>query len=461
MMLFRVVVVYIFLLSVNAITTDENDSQKIIEKISSALAFQNGNNVTYQSLCGTYSCCNINPENKCSISEMTKDKSTLVFPGGETRCIYSYSTPYAFQVIPGSTDKVLFYFQSGGACWDRISNKMSLCTSNISPQSLQGVFSRDLSKNLHADYTVIHAMYCSGDVWAGNVTQTYNDDKGIPITQKGIINAQAALDWLVEQQANGFLASELSMLSIMGSSAGSLGAQVWTDRILSTVKHTHAVVVPDSYVGVFPPNTAATLMYDYGLCASGLLSLSLTKKCNAKTIAVQDIMLSNLRSYPQVPFAFIQSKIDDIQQLFFVALGVTLNSTQKVIIPTEFYLEVNKMFAVYNRLPNFITYLVDGDKHCFTPESGYYESDGVGYSDNNGPLNNNTIMLSEWMNQLVDITTTTTSSGNSNDIQTGCVGEVKTPSPPTPPKEEEDSLQSPNNRNSYCSSLVFPKTLQV
>jgi hypothetical protein len=53
----------------------------------------------------------------------------------------------------------------------------------------------------------------------------------------------------VEQQANGFLASELSMLSIMGSSAGSLGAQVWTDRILSTVKHSRAVVVPDSYVG--------------------------------------------------------------------------------------------------------------------------------------------------------------------------------------------------------------------
>jgi len=63
------------------------------------------------------------------------------------------------------------------------------------------------------------------------------------------------LDWLVEQQANGFLASELSMLSIMGSSAGSLGAQVWTDRILSTVKHSRAVVVPDSYVGTSTRST--------------------------------------------------------------------------------------------------------------------------------------------------------------------------------------------------------------
>lgn len=229
----------------------------------------------------------------------------------------------------------------------------------------------------------------------------------------------------------------------------------------------------------------APLVYDYGLCSSGLLNLALTKKCNAKSISVQDIMLNNLRAYPHVPFAFVQSKIDNVQQMFFIALGVliccirllfkyknsddgsiqvTLNSTQKVIVPAEFYFELNKMFAIYNRLPNFITYLVDGDKHCFTQESGYYESDGVGYSDNNGPLNNNTIMLSEWMNQLVD-SSSSNANKNSIDLQTECIGEVKTPSPPSPPLSEEDgnplSFQSANSRNDYCSSLVFPKTLVV
>ena len=50
-------------------------------------------------LCTLYSCCNITTGESCSISNMPKDQTTLVLPGGETRCIYSYSTPFAFQVI--------------------------------------------------------------------------------------------------------------------------------------------------------------------------------------------------------------------------------------------------------------------------------------------------------------------------------------------------------------------------
>lgn len=94
---------------------------------------------------------------------------------------------------------------------------MSLCLSNVEPQSLQGVFSRDSSVNSYAQHTIIHISYCSGDVFGideliinssyltlftnsyiscwvgGNVTQSYNDNNGQPIVQKGIINAQSAV----------------------------------------------------------------------------------------------------------------------------------------------------------------------------------------------------------------------------------------------------------------------------
>ena len=36
---------------------------------------------------------------RCSLRDMQRDEDSLVFPGGETRCIFSYSRPYAFQVI--------------------------------------------------------------------------------------------------------------------------------------------------------------------------------------------------------------------------------------------------------------------------------------------------------------------------------------------------------------------------
>lgn len=65
--------------------------------------------------------CELSVDESCDISDMPADQSTIVSPGGMTRCIYSTSTPYSFQVVPGNTEKLLVYFQGGGACWDKIS----------------------------------------------------------------------------------------------------------------------------------------------------------------------------------------------------------------------------------------------------------------------------------------------------------------------------------------------------
>ncbi len=49
-------------------------------------------------MCSGVNCCTIGSGEACSLTSMPKDQTTLVMPGGETRCIYSYSTPFAFQV---------------------------------------------------------------------------------------------------------------------------------------------------------------------------------------------------------------------------------------------------------------------------------------------------------------------------------------------------------------------------
>ena len=51
-----------------------------------------------KALCDQYDCCNVTESQSCGISSMPRDETTLVLPGGETRCIFSYSTPFAFQV---------------------------------------------------------------------------------------------------------------------------------------------------------------------------------------------------------------------------------------------------------------------------------------------------------------------------------------------------------------------------
>lgn len=53
---------------------------------------------TKSELCNQYNCCDISETDSCAITDMKKDEINLVFPGGETRCIFDSSTPYAFEV---------------------------------------------------------------------------------------------------------------------------------------------------------------------------------------------------------------------------------------------------------------------------------------------------------------------------------------------------------------------------
>ena len=136
-------------------------------------------------ICSKYPCCYMDSGDNCALQDMPKLPSTVVFPGGQTRCIFSDSTDYAFQVWPGATDKLLFYFQGGGACWDQSSTSPApLCYTDISAQETHGVFDREDPTNKFSEYTIVHLMYCSGDMFVGNVVRPYNDSNGVPVTQR-------------------------------------------------------------------------------------------------------------------------------------------------------------------------------------------------------------------------------------------------------------------------------------
>jgi recombinational DNA repair protein RecR len=72
----------------------EKESRQTIQNHINSLTPKLGKNI-----CDGQTCCNVTSTEKCSISSMTRDQSTLVLPGGDTRCIYSTSTPFAFQVF--------------------------------------------------------------------------------------------------------------------------------------------------------------------------------------------------------------------------------------------------------------------------------------------------------------------------------------------------------------------------
>lgn len=340
-----------------------------------------------------------------------------------------------------------------GACWDRVSTGLGFCTSDVSPQSLIGVFDRDDVRNNFRDYTVVQALYCSGDVWGGNVTQKYDDADGVPVQQMGLTNAQATVDWVLAQQASGALAKTFSNLVVMGCSAGSVGTQLWSKVLLSTFKYQIAAVVPDSYAGVFPPDSQGPLIRSFGYCTWNKITKSLLPKCLAGQLTLQDINNVNQAAYPRVPFGFIESKTDNVQMEFYVAIGLTTPKTSGKITPANFYNNVTSIFGSYNKQrSNFVTYLVDGFNHCFTNKALYYDANCL---NPKGSKEGNTCLeLYEWTGSFP--------LSSSGKISTQCQGQVQPTSSVTAVALLRGATAFVASRNStkttYCSATVVPKT---
>jgi hypothetical protein len=301
-----------------------------------------------------------------------------------------------------------------------------------------GIFDRESNLNAFKSYTVVNVLYCSGDVFAGNTVRPYTDSQGKPVVQVGINNAQSALDWVKRQMTSGGLASELSNLVVMGCSAGSIGAQLWAKQVLTSLKWQKAAVVPDSYAGVFPADTLGPLIYDYGFCSSGFLSPELYQKCINKELDLQEALIEFASATPSVPYSYIQSKTDIVQLSFYIAIGITTNATQKLISPTGFYNGVTNIFGGYNKaLPNFVTYLVDGDHHCFTNQNLYYIADTEGPEDDGKETTSP--LVYQWVNPLP--------LSNSQSVNTTCDGNLQTP----------NTVAFDKADNTYCSTTVVPK----
>lgn len=244
--------------------------------------------------------------------------------------------------------------QGGGVCSSQFNTATAGCklTLNVAGPIREPAFQ---------SYTMVSVLYCSGDLHIGNVTRSYTDPMGEPIEQRGLLNTQAVLDWVVHQQQHSdALDSQLSSLLLMGSSAGAVGVQFWSRQMLNTLKWKSAAVVVDSYLAV--PNTAHLDRYilpDFGACDSGFLSEGLSQRCRDGLVQLQDCVLEMASSFPHVPYAFIHSKSDSTQMQYF-APG---NDDRTKF---EFYVAASEVLATYaQQLSNVAFYVVDGAQHVF------------------------------------------------------------------------------------------------
>lgn len=334
--------------------------------------------------------CRISAAERCPLSMMAQDEITMVYPGGGTRCIFSGSSDYAFEVLRGDEDKLLVYFQGGGFCWDQPSTfavHPTPCRTTVAAQQRVGIFDRSEGANPFRQYTVLHVQDCSGDLHVGNAVRWYLDPLGTPVEQRGYLNARAALDWAL---AN--MATRLDALVLSGCSSGAVGVQLWAAEVLGSFRFARAAVVVDSYVGLFPGRGASqgytlegAVLKDLGACDSNLFTGDLGTACETEALTVPDVFEAAIRGFPAVAFASINSKADRAQIAAYQAiarenwlLGVSLDAD-------SYYAQVNELLRRYNSNANYISYLVTSDRHCYTPYPILFSTTAAGLNSTEAP----------------------------------------------------------------------------
>ncbi len=119
--------------------------------------------------------------------------------GRKLRPTCLYGTPYRFFARRGTVNKLVVYYQGGGACWNRAMCDLPTCDPDVaaSDLALGGLHDLRNPANPFADWHWVFVPYCSGDVHFGDAGVTYMQPgfDPLPIEHRGFANARVAEKW--------------------------------------------------------------------------------------------------------------------------------------------------------------------------------------------------------------------------------------------------------------------------
>ena len=143
----------------------------------------------------------------------------------EPRC--AFDTPYYFFARRGSVNKLLIYYQGGGACWNSTTcGFLQTFDPNVNPSGsdnpnngpFTGFADPNNPANPFRDWHVVFVPYCTGDLHFGDAEPTYPGSPNVHILHRGYQNARTVEKWAREHFVNP------SEIFVTGTSAGAYGA---------------------------------------------------------------------------------------------------------------------------------------------------------------------------------------------------------------------------------------------
>ncbi|PCH61451.1 MAG: hypothetical protein COC19_04785 [SAR86 cluster bacterium] len=307
------------------------------------------------------------PAPKADFAGLHADWNTIE-PTGDTLC--SDGSAYKFYVRQGDPEKLMFYLEGGGACWTGAlcdADLQATYTVNLQrsdPARFSGVFDFERADNPFADYTVIMAPYCSGDVHLGDISKFYQspsvgDHSGhaLRIEHRGYNNAQAALRWVYEHLF------QPETVFVTGSSAGSIPSPFYAVELARHYPQSRIVQLGDASGGYntmasFTPYESWNL--DTVLNRTGLLAGVVQEEFN-----FQLLYEAAAKASAGISFASYDTAEDAVQKQFLALGGSPVESLQTQLD--------DNLRVISSAVPKFRYFVAGGSVHTVLLSPNFYK----------------------------------------------------------------------------------------
>ena len=156
------------------------------------------------------------------------DQYTTLMPGPTDYLGRTYTpqcmqgSEYRYFAKRGSVNKLMIYYQGGGACWDNLTCSFPACRTvpddDMSGYA-NGFFDLGNENNPFREWNIVFVSYCTCDIHFGDATVEYEEGtEPITVQHLGYHNSKVAEKWAREHFVNP------EVVFVTGSSAGAYGA---------------------------------------------------------------------------------------------------------------------------------------------------------------------------------------------------------------------------------------------
>ena len=292
-------------------------------------------------------------------------------------CECAHGDPYSYWTRTADPDRVVLYFQGGGACFSAEmcaegSRSYSPVASGLEvtgtdAREPSGIFDLNDPDNPFQDWSFVYVPYCTGDLHLGDNVKEYSDE--VTVSHKGFVNASAAYDTLLEDFG------DADEVFVTGSSAGGVPAPIFGALVADDLPDARVSVLSDAS-GAYPSSPAVNA----GIGAlwgtfDNLPDWPENEGLTPEDWGVTDLFVQAGAHAPAVRFARYDNAYDEVQASFSELAGFGGTDLKATIQGNEAYIE--------DRGVEVASYLAPGTDHTVLGTPGLYtlEVDGTSFLD--------------------------------------------------------------------------------